>query len=71
MGLALQGMVQMRAVPSVECPPGATVKIEPGGLHVMLVGLTRALTPGMEFPMALTFRDNGVLAVMVKVSARQ
>ncbi len=67
----VQGMMQMRAVAFVDCPAGATVRIEPGGLHVMLVGLTRALTPGMEFPMALTFRDSGVLEVVVKVGARQ
>lgn len=67
----VQGTMQMRAVTFVDVPAGATVKIEPGGLHIMLVGLARPLTPGMEFPMALTFRDRGVLNVMVTVSARQ
>lgn len=67
----VQGVMQMRAVAFVDCPAGATVKIEPGGIHVMLVGLTRALTPGMEFPMELTFRDSGVLKVVVAVSTPQ
>ncbi|MEP6547158.1 MAG: copper chaperone PCu(A)C [Gammaproteobacteria bacterium] len=67
----VQGMMQMRAVTFVDAAAGATVKIEPGGLHIMLVGLKRPLTPGMEFPMALTFRDSGVLHITVKVSARQ
>jgi periplasmic copper chaperone A len=63
----VQGMVQMRAVASVECPPGATVKIEPGGLHVMLLDLSRPLAAGTEFPLSLRFRDAGVLTVQVRV----
>jgi copper(I)-binding protein len=67
----VQGMVQMRAVPSVECPPGAEVKIEPGALHVMLLDLKRPLTPGMEFPLSLRFRDAGILTVQVLVNTRE
>lgn len=65
----VQGMVQMRAVASVECPPGATVKIEPGGLHVMLLDLSRPLAAGTEFPLSLRFRDAGVLTIQVRVGA--
>jgi periplasmic copper chaperone A len=65
----VQGIVQMRAVTSVECPPGATVKIEPGGLHVMLLDLNRPLAAGTEFPLSLHFRDAGVLTVQVQVGA--
>jgi periplasmic copper chaperone A len=65
----VQGIVQMRAVSSVECPPGVTVKIEPGGLHVMLLDLTRPLAAGTEFPLSLRFRDAGVLTVQVRVGA--
>jgi copper(I)-binding protein len=63
----VQGMVQMRAVTSVECPPGATVKIEPGGLHIMLLDLTHPLAAGTEFPLSLRFHDAGVLTVQVRV----
>ena len=62
-----QGVVEMRAVPSVECPPGATVKSEPGGLHVMLIGLTQPLKAGSEIPVSLQFRDAGVLRLKVPV----
>jgi hypothetical protein len=64
---AVGGMVQMRGVASVECPAGVTVKSEPGALHVMLLGLNRPLTAGMEFPLSLTFRDAGVVTVQVHV----
>ncbi len=61
----------MRAVTFLDCPPGGTVRSEPGGLHVMLVGLSRPLTPGMQYPLSLAFQDGGTLTVMVTVSARQ
>jgi len=67
----VQGVVQMRPVTSVDCPPGATVKSEPGGLHVMLVGLKEPLAAGTEFPLSLEFRDAGVLKVEVRVENRQ
>jgi periplasmic copper chaperone A len=67
----VQGSIQMRAVTSVQCPPGATVKISPGGLHVMLLGLNRPLVAGMTFPVSLHFRDAGVLTVQVQVTARE
>lgn len=67
----VQGMVEMRPVASVACPPGVTVKIEPGGLHIMLQGLIRPLVAGMEFPLSLRFRDAGSLTVQVPVVAEQ
>lgn len=67
----VQGSVRMREVMSVECPPGATLKISPGGLHVMLLGLTRPLQAGMTFPAALHFRDAGVIDIQVSVVARE
>jgi periplasmic copper chaperone A len=67
----VQGSIRMREVASVECPPGTTVKISPGGLHVMLLGLTRPLTAGMTFPAELHFRDAGVVTIQVVVAARE
>ena len=62
-----QGAVEMRAVTTVECPPGVTLKSEPGGLHVMLIGLIHPLVAGAKFPMALRFRDAGIIDVQVLV----
>jgi periplasmic copper chaperone A len=66
----VEGAMQMRAVTYVECPPGTTVKIEPGGLHVMLIGLTRPLIAGTVFTLTLQFRDAGALTLRVPVEAR-
>jgi copper(I)-binding protein len=63
----VRGMIQMRAVASIECLPGQTVKSEPGGLHVMLLDLTRPLAAGAQFPLVLRFHDAGTLTVQVQV----
>jgi len=64
----VKGVMQMREVGSVSCPAGATVKIEPGGLHVMLRGLQQPLTEGKRFDLTLRFRIAG--DVLVKVTVR-
>jgi periplasmic copper chaperone A len=63
----VKGMMQMRQVASVSCPAGATVKIEPGGLHVMLLGLKQPLVEGSKVDLTLRFRDAGVLSIQVPI----
>jgi periplasmic copper chaperone A len=65
----VQGSMQMRQLASLECPPHATVKIEPGALHIMLLGLKQPLVAGATFPLSLKFRDAGMLVVQVSVKA--
>jgi periplasmic copper chaperone A len=65
---AVHGVMQMREVDAVECPPGATVKAEPGGLHVMLIGLSAPLTLGDAFAVSLHFHAAGVLTLKVPVT---
>jgi periplasmic copper chaperone A len=60
-------MMQMRQVASVSCPAGGTVKIEPGGLHVMLLGLKQPLMEGSRVDLTLRFRDAGVLTIQVPI----
>jgi copper(I)-binding protein len=65
------GVMQMRELATIECPPGATVKIEPGALHIMLLGLKHPLVAGSTFPLSLTFRDAGILVVQVSVKGHE
>jgi copper(I)-binding protein len=65
----VQGVMQMRPVAALECPAGGTVNIEPGALHIMLLGLTQPLAAGSTFPLSLKFRDAGILVVQVSVKA--
>src|SRR5262245_16809941 len=44
------GIAKMRAAGPVELPPGARTAIEPGGLHIMLMGLKQPLVEGEVVP---------------------
>ena len=60
-------IMRMRAVESIDLPPGEIVQFQPGGLHVMLIGLTAPLQMGEHFPLTLTFAEGGTTTVEVKV----
>ena len=47
-------VMRMRNVKRVELPPGRTVELNPGGLHIMLTGLKRPLAKGDRVPVRLT-----------------
>lgn len=53
------GEMEMRELKSIKLPKGKTVNLEPGGLHVMLIGLNTQLKAGEQVPLALFFRDVG------------
>ncbi|MFM7490435.1 MAG: copper chaperone PCu(A)C [Actinomycetota bacterium] len=46
----------------------STVRLEPGGLHVILEGLVQELLEGESFELHLTFRNAGKQTVVVQVS---
>ncbi|MEI4473028.1 copper chaperone PCu(A)C [Frigidibacter sp. MR17.24] len=59
-GTQMDGTVaKMQAVPRLEIPAGETVLLEPGGLHVMLMGLTGPLAEGDMIPATLVFDRAG------------
>jgi copper(I)-binding protein len=63
-------VMKMEPVPGgIELPPGATVKLEPGGYHLMLVDLQRDLTPGEHYVANLQFEKAGEVSVEVAVVA--
>ncbi len=61
------GIMKMREVTAIELPPGTPVSLKPGGLHVMLMGLTHPLQPGQSVPMTLQFEKSGTREVDVAV----
>jgi periplasmic copper chaperone A len=63
----VNGVIEMHALSSLECPARATVAARPGGLHAMLLGLTQPLIAGATFSVALQFRDAGAVTVPVAV----
>lgn len=48
-------------------PVGGTLVLEPGGLHLMLMGLAEPLRPGAEIEIALEFDDGSTQAVVFVV----
>ena len=50
-------IMKMRAVPALDLPAGQTVRLKPGGYHVMLMGLKKALPTGSKLPLTLHFKD--------------
>ena len=63
------GVMKMRHVHSVEVPAQGGVSFEPGGLHVMLMGLKEPLVAGESFPLALGFQEAGEIEVVVEITA--
>lgn len=64
-----QGIARMREVDGVDLPPGATVKLAPGGLHLMLIGLSGPLRESESFPLTLVFERAGEVEVEIKIES--
>jgi copper(I)-binding protein len=63
-------VMRMREVEGgIALPASETVKLQPGGLHIMLLGLNQGLTAGSRFPLTLTFEKAGSVQVEVPVEA--
>ena len=62
-----QGVARMVPVQAVDIPQEAEAVLSPGGLHVMLIGLTRPLEVGQTFPLTLEFEQAGPVTVEVAV----
>ena len=61
------GMMTMQPVESIEVPAGETVALEPGGYHVMLIGLVEDLEVGDTVEVTLEFESGETQAVTAEV----
>ncbi len=64
------GVMRMRQVERIVVPAGGTTRLQPGGLHMMLFGLTRGLTAGDEVELELHFEDGTTTDVVATVRKR-
>jgi copper(I)-binding protein len=62
-----KGVMKMDAVPTLDLPQGKPVALEPGGYHIMLMGLKQQLKPGDHFPVTLTFANAPPVTATVTV----
>ena len=61
-------VMRMREVTALDIPPSTKIVMTPGdGYHLMLVGLTKKLKSGEQFPMTLRFKKAGKIKVSVVV----
>ncbi len=51
------GMMKMRRIEKIDIRPNGQTALEPGGLHIMLMGLREGLNPGNLVSITLTFED--------------
>lgn len=62
-------IAKMRPVEAIEVKPGEPATLEPGGFHVMLMGLKENLDAGGAVPLTLTFEQAGEVTLDVPVKA--
>lgn len=66
----VDGVMKMEHVPALPIPEGGEVVMQPGGYHVMLMGLNHPLTEGETIAVTLVFESGLELPVEVPVVAR-
>lgn len=64
------GVMEMRRVGSVVAPGGGELVMEPGGLHVMCMGMESPLLEGDEVELVLLLENGETLAATVSVEDR-
>lgn len=63
-------VMQMRQLENgIEIPAGSTVTLQPGGLHIMFMGLAAPFAQGTTVPVTLTFEKAGSVEITLAVEA--
>jgi copper(I)-binding protein len=63
------GMMAMSPIDRLDIASGGTVKLEPGGYHLMLMGVTQMPAVGGTVQLTLTFEKAGQVVVQAEVRA--
>ncbi|PCI27743.1 MAG: hypothetical protein COB67_07860 [SAR324 cluster bacterium] len=64
------GMMTMRPVEQIELKADQMVELKPGGYHIMLIGMKRALNEGEKINLTLKFKHAGEVKLEVPVKQR-
>jgi hypothetical protein len=67
--MVMGGANHMHEVESIALPAGKAVALTPGGHHVMLMGVAKAVKPGDTVPLVLAIEEKGGKRVSVEVKA--
>ena len=63
------GIMKMRPVKEIALPRGQTVKLAPGGLHIMFVDIKKPLQAGEKVPLSLIFKGSDGKEQQIDVQA--
>lgn len=63
------GVAKMREVKQIEVPAQGSVTLQPGGYHVMFIGLTQPFKEGESIPVKLNFANGQSATVSFVVKA--
>lgn len=61
------GISRMMHLDRLTLEPDVPVTLAPGGMHLMLMGLTEKLEEGATFPLTLSFQEAGEVSVEVPI----
>ncbi|MEM7168963.1 MAG: copper chaperone PCu(A)C [Pseudomonadota bacterium] len=61
-------VAKMRPVEAIEIPAGASVKLMPGGDHIMFMGLHDSLKEGESVTITLIFEKAGEVGILVPIA---
>jgi len=64
-------IMQMRPVDGIDIPSGSSASLEPGGYHVMLMGLSDDLIEGEDFSLTLLFESGEEIRLDVSIEQRE
>jgi periplasmic copper chaperone A len=62
-----KGVMRMRKIDQIDLPAGQTVTLEPGGLHIMFIGLNKDMTIGDSVALSLELADGSKKTMAVPV----
>lgn len=62
-------VMRMRPVADIPVPANGEVTLQPGGLHLMLIGLTQSVNVGQSVPVTLRFERAGEVTIQLAVQA--
>jgi copper(I)-binding protein len=62
------GVAAMRPLEAPEIPGGGTLDMAPGGIHLMLMGLSAPLKQGETVPLTLVFERGGEIAIEAEIA---
>ena len=66
--MSMEGnIMKMREVKSIDVPANGEVKLQPGGLHLMFIGLNKQLKAGESVPVKLKFEKAGEIEIQFHV----